>query len=124
MIPVEASDLPFVLSESRPGVGRSQAVYEPRVFSTLNNSLAGYFVSLLPRDPRIERVYWSLDGTLLTVWTVIDIPDGTVQQAIYSAELRFMKTFPELDCDFTVLYRFGRPEDDIRPAQASMAPHG
>ncbi len=93
------------------------------MWSSLKHSLAGYFVSLLPRDPRIERVYWLLDGTLLTVWTVIDVPDGEVQQAIYSAELRFMKGFPELDCDFTVLYRFGRSEEEIRPAHANLAPH-
>jgi hypothetical protein len=97
--------------------------YQPHVSSTLTDSLPAFFASLLPADRRIERVYWIQDRLLFNVWTVIDQPDDEIETSIYDAQVRFIQMFPELECDFTVLYRFGRPEQEIRPAEAlSVSP--
>jgi hypothetical protein len=81
----------------------------PSISSTVTHSLAEFFVSKLPEDPRIERVYWALEGTVVRIWTIIDQPDYEFEKSIYDAQLRFMDTFRELDCDFSVIYRLGKP---------------
>src|SRR3990172_5461436 len=37
----------------------------PNICSTVTHSLAKFFVSKLPEDPRIERVYWAFEGAVL-----------------------------------------------------------
>lgn len=81
----------------------------PNISSTMTHSLVEFFVSKLPEDPRIERVYWALEGTVVRIWTIIDHPDYEFEKSIYDAQLRFMDAFRELDCDFSVIYRLGKP---------------
>ena len=88
----------------------------PHASLTIKDSLADYFVASLPEDQRIERVYWNFGGSILKVWTIVNVPDDEVEDPIYNAQLKFMDKFPELDCDFVVIYRLGKPLDDIRPA--------
>ena len=90
----------------------------PHASSTIKDSLADYFVASLPEDQRIERVYWDFDGIILKVWTIVNVPDDEVEDPIYDAQLRFMARFPELDCDFVVIYRLGKALDDMWPAGA------
>ncbi len=85
------------------------------VSSTISHSLANAFASLLPGDPRVERVYWHFDGETFKVWTVIDTPDDQVEHPIYAAQVAFMEKFSDLDCDFVVIYRFGKPIEHLRP---------
>ncbi|MBZ0168328.1 hypothetical protein MELA_02158 [Candidatus Methylomirabilis lanthanidiphila] len=75
----------------------------------VRRSLAKFFVFKLPEDQRIERVYWALEGAVVRVWTIIDRPDYEFEKSIYEAQLRFMDAFQELECDFSVIYRLGRP---------------
>lgn len=82
-------------------------------------SLARYFVSYLPKDHRIERVYWEFEDDILTIWTVINEPDYQLQPRIYRAELEFMSKFPTIHCDFAVIYRFDKEIADIRPHGAN-----
>jgi hypothetical protein len=81
----------------------------PNISSTVTHSLAEFFVSKLPKDPRIERVYWALAGTVVRIWTIIDYPDYEFEKWIYKAQLGFMDAFRELECDFSVIYRLGKP---------------
>ena len=85
----------------------------PNISSTVTHSLAKFFVSKLPEDPRIERVYWAFEGAVLRIWTIIDHPDYEFEKSIYGAQLQFMDTFPELECDFSVIYRLGKPLEDF-----------
>ena len=62
-----------------------------------------------PEDPRIERVYGALEGAAVRIWTIIDHPDYEFEKSIYEAQLRFMDASRELDCDFSVIYRLGKP---------------
>ncbi len=88
--------------------------------STVGNSLANLFVSQLPADPRVERVYWDYDGQTLKVWTVIDLPDDEIEGPIYDAQLAFMDKLSDLECDFTVIYRFGKPIESVWPTGAKV----
>lgn len=88
----------------------------------MTNSLARFFVSFLPVDPRIENVYWISGGSVLRIWTIIDTPDYVLERPIYEAQLRFMDKFPDLECDFSVIYRFGKPVEEIRPEGAALVP--
>lgn len=81
----------------------------PSISSTVTHSLAEFFVSNLPEDQRIERVYWALEGAVVRIWTIINHPDYEFEKSIYDAQLKFMDTFRELDCDFSVIYRLGKP---------------
>jgi hypothetical protein len=89
--------------------------YLPDVSDSVADSLASYFATFLPSDSRIETIYWSFEGSILRVWTIIDEPDFEIEQPIYEAQLRFMEKFPDVECDFSVIYRFGKRLEDIRP---------
>lgn len=85
----------------------------------ITQTLGDSFVSFLPRDPRIERVYWTFEGPVLRIWTVIDQPDFSLESPIYDAQLKFMDKFPELECDFSVNYRFGKTLEEVKPHQSN-----
>ena len=91
----------------------------PEVSSTISDSLAKFFVSFLPPDSKIEQIYWAFEGSVLRIWTIIDNPDDVVEEPIYEAQLRFMDKFPDVDCDFTVIYRLGKPLEEISPELAN-----
>ena len=93
--------------------------YSPNLSSTMADSVGKYFASLLPKDRRIEQICWAFEGNLLRVWTIIDRPDFDFEIPIYEAELRFMDRFRDLECDFSVIYRFGKPLDHIAPTGAA-----
>jgi hypothetical protein len=83
----------------------------------ITQTLGEFFVELLPGDTRkrIERVYWTFEGPVLRIWSVIQSPDSQLEHPIYDAQLSFMDKFPELEFDFSVIYRFGKNLKDIRP---------
>lgn len=93
----------------------SEFWYLPNVATIVTYSLAQFFVSLLPNDPRIEHVYWFAEDDVLKVWTVIPEPDFSLERPLYEGQVFFMEKFPEYDCDFSVIYRFGKSLDDIKP---------
>ncbi len=92
----------------------------PDISSTVTHSLAEFFVSKLPEDPRIERVYWALEGAVVRVWTIIDHPDYEFEQSIYEAQLGFMDAFRDLECDFSVIYRLGKPVEYFKMEGATL----
>ena len=92
----------------------------PDISSTVTHSLAKFFVSKLPKDPRIERVYWALEGTVLRIWTIIDNPDYEFEKSIYQAQLGFMDAFGDLECDFSVIYRLGKPVEYFKMEGAML----
>lgn len=93
----------------------SQCWYFPRVATTVTHSLEQFFVRLLPKDRRIEHVYWFSEEETLKVWTVIPEPDFSLERPLYEAQMSFMEKFQEYECDFSVIYRFGKSVDDIKP---------
>jgi len=93
----------------------------PNISSTVTHSLAKFFVSKLPEDPRIERVYWAFEGAVLRIWTIIDNPDYEFEKSIYEAQLEFMDAFRDLECDFSVIYRLGKPVEYFKMEGAMLA---
>lgn len=114
--------LTLVSGESRPvpqvAIGYLRAEF-PSVFVTnVTNSLAQFFLKILPKDPRIEHVYWFSEDDVLKVWTIIPEPDFALEAPIYDAQMLFIEKFPEYACDFSVIYRFGKSLADIEPQGA------
>jgi hypothetical protein len=93
----------------------SITVLRSRLLSTLTHSLAHAFLDFLPPGSQVERVYSSPDKDFLRVWTIIPEPDFAIEEPIYEAQLRFMDKFPEYACDFAVIYRQGKPVEDVSP---------
>jgi hypothetical protein len=87
----------------------------------VSSALEDNFVNLLPKDERIERVFWAFENEVLRIWTVIDNPDFEFETKIYDAQLSFMDLIPELGCDFSVIYRFGKPVSSLKPTTAVQA---
>lgn len=90
----------------------------PYVYSTVTNSLARFFVSVLPQDKRILDVFWAFERPVLRIWTVIDEPDFRLEKPIYESQRKFMDKIDEVPCDFSVIYAFGKPISEIRPTGA------
>lgn len=90
----------------------------------VSSALEQNFISLLPtQDRRIERVYWAFEKSILRIWTVIDRPDFDFEKKIYSAQLKFMEYFSDytdMEFDFSVIYRYGKNVEDIRPVNATQ----
>lgn len=107
-------------SEGPRYIVSSWTVVESVTDSTLliTQTVGECFVEFLPKDTRIERVYWSFEGPVVRVWTIINTPDFLLEDPIYQAQLAFMDKFPELECDFSVIYRFGKDFNDIKPQGA------
>jgi hypothetical protein len=93
----------------------SVTILHSRLLSTMTHSLAHAFLDFLPAGSRVERVYYSPDKDFLRVWTIIPEPDLAIEEPIYDAQLRFMDKFPEYACDFSVIYRLGKPVEDVSP---------
>jgi hypothetical protein len=87
----------------------------------VSRSLGESFVSFLRTDRRIERIYWAFELGVLRIWTILNKPDAELEASVSHAELQFMDRFPELECDFTVIYRFGKHFEDIIPAGSILA---
>jgi len=89
----------------------------PHVYTTVSNSLAKFFVSVLPDDKRIRDVLWAFEPHLLRIWTIVDEPDFELEKKIFDAERNFLEKMDD-SCDFTVVYAFGKPIAEIRPMGA------
>lgn len=50
----------------------------------------------------------------------MDRPDFEYEKNIYKAQQSFMDTFPELECDFSVIYRQGKNYIDIKPITSAQ----
>lgn len=87
----------------------------------VSSAIEDNFVNLLPKDERIERVFWAFENEILRIWTVIDKPDFEFETKIYDAQLAFMDLIPELGCDFSVIYRFGKPVGNLKSTTAVQA---
>lgn len=87
----------------------------PIVARTTTDFLEQFFVKRLPKDSRVEHVYWFSENDTLKIWTVIPEPDFSLERPIYEAQTFFMEKFPEYECDFSVIYRFGKSLSNIKP---------
>jgi hypothetical protein len=92
----------------------------PKVATLVTHSLERFFVEKLPHDPRDEHVYWDSEDDVLKIWTIIPEPDFELEEPIYAAQMAFMDRFPRYQCDFSVIYRFGKPLDDVSPQGARL----
>ena len=79
------------------------------------------FVTLLKPESGIERVFWSFEKSMFRVWTVIDRPDMHLEEKVYQAQLAFLDRMPDLECDFSVIFRFGKDFSEIRPQGSVIA---
>ena len=95
-----------------------RAEFPSEFVSNATDSLVQFFVKRLPADPRIEHVYWSSEDDVLKIWTVIPEPDFALEGPLYAAQMFFMEKFPEVGCDFSVIYRFDKATKDIEPQGA------
>ena len=73
------------------------------------------FIKRLPQVPQIECVYWAFEGPLLRVWTALEKPNDAVQGQIYESELLFMDNFPEIECDFVIIFCPREKIEDMVP---------
>lgn len=78
------------------------------------------FVDRVRHMPEIERVFWKVEDDRIRAWTIIDQPNLPVENEIYDAQLDFMDMFPELSCDFAVIFRQGKVPDQISPEGAKQ----
>lgn len=105
---------------NRPSIGYLRTEFPsefwdfPEVVTTITHSLEQFFVGLLPKAARIEHVYWFSENETLKVWTVIPEPDFSLEGPLYEAQMLFIEK-TGYDCDFSVIYRFGKSLDDIKP---------
>jgi hypothetical protein len=86
----------------------------------VSSAIEDNFIRLLPDNPRIECMYWSFEHQVLRIWTVIDNPDFDFESQIYDAQLKFMDLYEEVECDFSIIYRLGKPFDALKPAVATQ----
>lgn len=82
------------------------------------HSLVRRFVDRVSHLSEIERVFWKVEDDRIRVWTIIGEPNLPVENQIYDAQLEFMDMFPELSCDFVVIFRQGKAPDQISPEGA------
>jgi hypothetical protein len=90
-------------------------------FTSTVDDLVGHFVKMLPKDPRIEHVYWEPEDDVLKICTIIPEPNFELEGPIYDAQLAFIDAFPTFECDFSVIYRFGKSLDEVEPKGARRA---
>lgn len=95
----------------------SECWYFPNVTSNVDHLLE-HFIKMLPKDSRIEHVYWEPEDDVLKICTIIPEPNFELEGPIYDAQLAFMDAFPKYECDFVVIYRFGKALNDIEPKGA------
>jgi hypothetical protein len=88
---------------------------------TLSHSVSALFVAQIKGLPDVERVFWRRESTRIRVWTVIDQPDVVVEDQIYKAQSDLMDLLPEYSFDFSVIFRQGKPHDQISPRGAVEA---
>lgn len=98
----------------------SECWYFPNFTSTVDHLLK-HFVGMLPKDPRIEHVYWEPEDDVLKICTIIPEPDFELEGPIYDAQLAFIDAFPTYECDFSVIYRFGKALNEVEPKGARRA---
>jgi len=77
-----------------------------------------YFVDMVTGVSAIERVLVRKDVDHLRIWMIVDEPDLNAEDQIYLAQLAFMDKFPEVPCDFSVVFRQGRNPDAIKLTNA------
>lgn len=106
------------LDHQRSDEGGKQHVISFSSSKYISSAIEENFITLIPRDERIERVFWAFETHMLRIWTVIDRPDFEFEKKIYTAQLNFMDLLPEVECDFSVIYRFGKSFDNLKPTSA------
>ncbi len=86
----------------------------------VSSAIEDSFLNLLPIDPRIKRVYWAFENEMLRIWTITESPDFKFDSSIYKAQQAFMDIWPELDCDFSVIYCAGKDIDSLHPTHSTQ----
>ena len=121
-----ARELPRLLNELEKG---------KRWFILRNNRLSGVLIGLTEYEiamrpaPTLSKAhaYWELlsgiieveavmarcEGNRHRLWTVVDRVDDATRDAIYWQEWALMERYPDVDFDFHILERRGRPLDTL-----------
>jgi len=79
-----------------------------------------HFMDMVSGILAIERMLVRKDPDHLRIWMMVDEPDLNAEDQIYQAQLEFMDKFPEIPCDFSVLFLQGRNPDVIRLTDARV----
>jgi hypothetical protein len=98
-------------------VSRLQSSYLEFVFSDEAEAAARTAVRSFREALQVpvDDIYWMRNGSEVRIWTVIPEPDEAVQERIYKAEVASLRAAPNMDLDFRVLFRRGRPIAALRP---------
>jgi len=91
-----------------------------READTQFHSLVHRFVDRVSHLIEIELIFWKLEHDRICVWTIIDQPNLQVENQIYDSQLAFMDMFPELSCDFAVIFRQGKASQQVCPEGAKQ----
>jgi hypothetical protein len=78
------------------------------------------FKILLPKNPKIQAVFWSFEEETIRIWTIITEPDNALEEQITQAQMSLMDQYPHLEYDFSVIYSFGKPLGVLKPDEAKV----
>ena len=87
---------------------------------TLSSAIERDFVQMVSKIPEVERILIRKDLDYMRIWTVIRDTDVDVEDRIYDAQLAFMDKFPDIPCDFSVIFRQDLDPTSINPLNAQV----
>ncbi len=73
------------------------------------------YVSALRRIHDVDAVFTYSDEQLLFLWTIVNVRDERTNRAIAHANDQLRTKYIDVDFDFDVLQRRGRPLEEIEP---------
>jgi hypothetical protein len=85
---------------------------------TITHSLVSLYVAQVARFVAVERVFWRKEDARIRVWTLMSAPDEDVENEISGVELAVMDLLPDINFDFSVIFRQGKPSDHFGPLGA------
>jgi hypothetical protein len=82
------------------------------------SALQTEFVRAVQGIPGVEQVWVREEAEFIRICTVIPDVDLTSEDAIYEAQAEFLRRFPDVRMDFSVVYRQGRESRELTPRGA------
>jgi len=90
--------MPLTLDE----IGLDDLLADIDTSDSVSNSIEEGIIEHLIRVPEVVEVYFSQDGDVVDVWTVIDQSERRVRFAVYEKELEIRRRLPGLFINFRI----------------------